>query len=406
MVFYLLIDALKRMPTESCRLLFSTKIYMMEAKTLKILQLGKFYPILGGVEKVAYDLTAGLSERGVHCDMMCAAVDGPDREIKLNGFGKLICTRSWAKIAATMISPSMLLALRRRCKGYDIIHVHHPDPMACLALWLSGFKGKVVVHWHSDIQKQKFLLRLYAPLQQWLLRRAEKIVGTSPVYLSESPHLRRVQHKTVCLPIGVSPVLPDADAAQKIRDKYNGRKIVFSLGRLVAYKGYPFLISAARYLSDDYVVLIGGSGAMKEELEEQIEAQGLRGKVELLGRVSDEDLPAYYGACSVFCLSSVQKTEAFGIVQIEAMSCGKPVVATKIPQSGVAWVNAHEVSGLNVEPGDAEALAKAIEKATNSETDYQRYAAGAEKRYKELFTKEKMIDTCLKIYSTLWNTEK
>ena len=381
-------------------------INIMRTKPIRILQLGKFYPIMGGVEKVAYDLTAGLSERGVHCDMMCAATEGPDREIALNGFGRILCTRSWAKIAATMISPSMVLALRRCCKCYDIIHIHHPDPMACLSLWLSGFKGKVVLHWHSDIQKQKFLLRLYSPLQRWLLHRADKIVGTSPVYLSESPHLQRVQDKTICLPIGVIPIIPDARAVQAIRDKYHGRKIVFSLGRLVAYKGYPHLISAARYLSDDYVVLIGGSGAMREELERQIDAQGLRGKVEMLGRVSDEDLPAYYGACSVFCLSSVQKTEAFGIVQIEAMSCGKPVVATNIPQSGVAWVNAHGVSGLNVEPGNAEALARAIEKATASDEDYQRYAEEAKNRYKELFTKEKMIDTCLKIYMTLWNTEK
>ena len=118
----------------------------------------------------------------------------------------------------------------------------------------------------------------------------------------------------------------DASAAERvaaIREKYPCKKIVFSLGRLVAYKGYEYLIEAARFLDDDYVLLIGGTGPLKAELDEKIKMLGLEGKVVLLGRVSDEDLPAYYGACELFCLSSVQKTEAFGIVQIEAMSCGK-----------------------------------------------------------------------------------
>lgn len=127
---------------------------------------------------------------------------------------------------------------------------------------------------------------------------------------------------------------------------------------------------------------------MKSELQREIKEFGIQDKVKLLGRISDEDLPAYYGACDVFCLSSVQKTEAFGIVQIEAMSCGKPVIATNIPQSGVPWVNAHGVSGLNVAPGNAEELARAIEAVTKDETTYRQYAAGAANRYKNLFTQE------------------
>lgn len=367
-------------------------------QALKVLQLGKFYPIRGGVEKVAYDLMIGLSEQDVDCDMMCAACHGGNRTIPVNEHAKIISCRTWLKAAATMISPSMIFALRKRCRLYDIIHVHHPDPMACLALFLSGYKGKVILHWHSDIQKQKILLKLYHPLQSWLLRRADLIIGTTPVYLSESPFLQEVQEKTVCLPIGVKPMQPDPKAVEEIKRRYPGKKIVFSLGRLVAYKGYYYLIAAAKFLSGDYVVLIGGSGALREDLQMQIETLGLQGKVELLGRVSDEDLPAYYGACDVFCLSSVQKTEAFGIVQIEAMSCGKPVVATNIPQSGVAWVNKHGVSGLNVEPGDALGLAKAIEAVMLDKETYQKFSTGAIERYRELFTMKQMIKKCLNIY--------
>ena len=173
---------------------------------------------------------------------------------------------------------------------------------------------------------------------------------------------------------------------------------MFSLGRLVPYKGYKYLIAAAQYLKDDFVILIGGMGELKEELQKEINELRLQHKVKLLGRISDEDLPAYYGACDVFCLSSIQKTEAFGIVQIEAMSCGKPVVATRIPQSGVAWVNAHGVSGLNVMPGNAIELAQAIEAITENKDTYARYSAGAKERYHELFTKKRMIEKCLNIY--------
>lgn len=370
----------------------------MNEKKLKVLQLGKFYPILGGVEKVAYDLMVGLSECHVDCDMLCAAGTGGSRVIPVNGHARVICCRSWAKAASTMISPAMILRLRRICRQYDIIHIHHPDPMAALALRLSGYRGRVILHWHSDIQKQRYLLTLYRPLQSWLLRRADRIVGTSPVYLAESPFLEAFQRKTVCLPIGTDPVCPDPAAVGAIRQRYANRKIVFSLGRLVAYKGYACLIEAARYLDDGYVVLIGGSGPLAGELQRRIAAAGMQHRVELLGRIRDEELPAYYGACDLFCLSSVQKTEAFGIVQIEAMSCGKPVVATRIPQSGVSWVNAHGVSGLNVEPGDPQALARAIRAVAEQEEADGRYSAGARRRYRELFTREQMINKCLNIY--------
>ena len=373
---------------------------MNEAK-LRILQLGKFYPIQGGVEKVAYDLMAGLSGQNIHCDMMCSATQGKDRVIRVNEHANVICCHAWFKVAATMISPAMILKLRKVQSRYDIIHVHHPDPMACLALFLSGYKGKVVLHWHSDIQKQRLLLMFYRPLQLWLLRRADKIVGTTPVYLAQSPFLKSVQPKTRCLPIGVKPMSPTSDGVKAIKDRYPGKKIVFSLGRLVAYKGYRFLVAAAKYLSDKYVVLIGGSGALKGDLEQEIDDLGLQGKVKLLGRVSDNELPAYFGACDVFCMSSVQKTEAFGIVQIEAMSCGKPVIATNIPESGVSWVNAHGVSGLNVAPCNAKELARAIEDVTKDSATYQRYASGAAKRYNELFTQKQMIDKCKKIYREL-----
>ena len=229
---------------------------------MKILELGKFYPIRGGVEKVMWDITVGVSERGVDCDMLCACEES--KVIRLNEHGKVICVRSLAKVAATMISPAMVLWLRKHCKEYDIIHIHHPDPMACLALFLSGFRGRVILHWHSDILKQKTLMKFYRPLQNWLVRRADSIVGTTPVYTAESEALAKVQEKIVSIPIGVVPVKEDEKGAAAIRERFRGRKIVYSLGRLVSYKGYEYLVDAAASLDDSYVVAIGGAGPLKE----------------------------------------------------------------------------------------------------------------------------------------------
>ena len=157
---------------------------------MRILQIGKFYPIRGGIEKVMYDITMGLSQRQVYCDMLCASAEKQKPEnLLLNDYARILCVSTWKKVAATMLSPAMIFRLRKINKEYDIIHIHHPDPMACLALFLSGYKGPVVLHWHSDILKQKMLLKLYSPLQNWLLRRAKVIVGTTPVYVQESQFL-------------------------------------------------------------------------------------------------------------------------------------------------------------------------------------------------------------------------
>ncbi len=370
----------------------------MKKEDLRIVQLGKFYPVRGGVEKVEYDLMVGLSEQGVKCDMMCAASNGGNITTAINKNADLICCKSLFKYAATMISPSMIAQLRSKRKSYNIVHIHHPDPMATLALILSGYKGRVIMHWHSDILKQKMLLKLYRPLQNWLLKRADLIVGTSPVYLKESPFLQEVQDKTVALPIGVDAMPHEVEKTNAIKGQYPGKKIVFSLGRLVDYKGYKYLVKAAKYLGDEYVVLIGGIGPLREDLQNEIDSLGLQERVKLLGFIEDDEVAAYYGACDLFCLPSIQKTEAFGIVQIEAMSLGKPVVTTKIPESGVAWVNEDGISGINVDTENAKQLADAIIEITANEETYKRYSKGALDRYNRLFTKELMISNCLDIY--------
>lgn len=371
---------------------------------MKVLQVGKFYPIRGGVEKVMYDLMIGLSNRGVSCDMLCATTEGYQAaELSIGPYAKVMAMKTQMKFAATMISASMVSKMKNIVHEYDIVHVHHPDPMAALSVLLSGFKGKLILHWHSDILKQKLLLKLYAPLQQWLIRRADLIVGTTPVYVKHSPFLQQVQDKVDFIPIGIQAVQGEEVQVAKLRNQYKGKFLVFSLGRLVEYKGYEYLIRAAQFLDDRFKILIGGKGPLEAKLIQLIQDCGVQDRVELIGYVSDELLPSYYAASDLFCLSSVLKTEAFAIVQLEAMSCGKPVISTDISESGVSWVNAHESSGWVVPIRDEKAIADNIRLALDNPELYTQLAQGARDRYEKNFTQAHMIDRCLQLYNQVLN---
>lgn len=368
---------------------------------MRVLQLGKFYPLRGGVEKVMYSLMEGLSARELRCDMLCASETGSRLRENLNPWATLMCSPSWGKLNGTMMSPRMISAMRRIASTYDIVHVHHPDPMAALSLWLSGFKGRVVLHWHSDIVKQHRMLQAYKPLQRWLLRRADVIVCTTEPYMRGSEYLKPYLQKCTVVPIGIPALQPDTELTRSIAERYAGRKLLFALGRLVPYKGFEHLVEAAALLPDEYVVVIGGTGPLRSNLEHAIAERGLEDKVILAGYLSDQEVGAYFGACTMFCFPSVQKTEAFGIVQLEAMSVGKPIVATDIPGSGVSWVDAHGVSGLNVPVGDAQALADAIQQISSTPEALRKFARGAQQRYQDTFTHDKMVESTIRIYSSI-----
>ena len=364
---------------------------------MRILQLGKFYPIRGGVEKVMWDLTLGLDAAGIPCDMLCASLDS-GQTIRFPGGGRVICVKAYRKIAATMISPAMVSWLRKHQGAYDIIHIHHPDPMAAWALYRSGFKGRVVLHWHSDILSQKGFLKMYEPLQRWLIRRSDVIVGTTPVYLTDSPWLQDVQAKCTAVPIGVAPITYDPEKAASIKARFPGKTLLLTIGRLVPYKGLSYLVDAMKLLPKDFHLVVGGDGPLKRTLQKQIAEAGLSDRITMLGYVPDDDLSVWYGACDLFVLPSTMKTEAFGIVQIEAMSCGKPVVATRIPGSGVSWVNKDGVSGINAEPCNPVSLARAI---TDVAEDRPRLSAGALKLFQERYTLDQMIYQIRTIYENL-----
>ena len=303
-------------------------------------------------------------------------------------------------IASTPLSCSLITTLRKIQDNYDIIHVHLPNPMANLAIFLTQPKAKIILHWHSDIIKQKSLLILYSPLQSWLLKRADKIVITTPTYLEESNTLKKYKNKITCIPIGIDSqeLSIDRNTLNVLKNKYQGNKIVFSLGRLVYYKGFEYLIDAARFLPNDIIILIAGIGELKEKLQDQIFNHNLQNKVKLLGKIPFEELGAYYELCDIFCLPSTERSEAFGVVQIEAMAFEKPIISTSIQGSGVDWVNLNDVSGIIVPPKDANKLAETIIELLTNEKKYQQLSVGAKKRYEEVFTKDKMVDSFKSLY--------
>jgi rhamnosyl/mannosyltransferase len=368
---------------------------------MKVLQVSKFYPpVHGGIEQVAYDISEGVAKNNDQSiDVLCVDPIGERKDDAKHRY-KIYREKLFTQLFSTPLSFSLITRWRAIRSHYDIIHVHLPNPLAVLALFLFPPKGKIILHWHSDIVKQKNLLKLFAPLQKWILDRSENIIVTSPVYGQSSPTLQPYQDKIVCIPIGVDTrVMPLNDELEKsIRRRYKNKKIVFSLGRLVYYKGMEYLIDAAKELPEDYVVLIGGTGPLIDTLKQKVSHDDLSDKVVLLGSINYSDLASYYKACDVFCLPSIHESEAFGVVQLEAMSFSRPLVSTNIPRSGVAWVNQHNETGIVVEPNDAKALAKGIVSVVQGS---EIYSKGAKTRFETMFTKELMVKNIINLYSTL-----
>ncbi len=355
------------------------------------------------MESVVFELTEGLNRAGIQTDVMCAHSGARTSTHRAPAGYEITRVGSWGTVASSSICPRMVPLLRQIADRYELMHVHLPNPMVNLAVLLSGFKGRVVLHWHSDIVKQRRAMKFYEPLQFWLLRRADSIISTSSAYADSSRYLADWRHKVVPIPIGIDPsaLAVDPEALERLRNKYRGRRIVFALGRLTYYKGFRYLIDAAAHLPDNVAVLIGGSGELAGVLQEQARRKGLAGRVEMLGNIPARDLGAYYALCDVFCLPSIARSEAFGVVMLEAMAFSKPVVATEIPGSGVPWVNQHGVSGLNVPIENSVALAAAIRTLIENEHLRSTLGTGARGRLERHFCAPRMIGSTIDAYEAL-----
>jgi rhamnosyl/mannosyltransferase len=371
---------------------------------MRILQLTKFYPpVMGGIESVVFELVEGLNRAQHRTDVLCANQSLRRQAETLPAGYSVTRVASFGKFLSTSMAPSMIPSLARMMDDYDVIHVHLPDPMTNLALWFARPNARIVVHWHSDIVQQKKALALYLPLQRWLLARADAIIATSPPYWQSSPWLPEHAGKIRSIPIGIGDrdAKSNADAVGELRAKYANRRIVFSLGRMVYYKGFDHLIDASRLLPDDCVVVIGGSGPLLGRLLARIASEGLSDKVFFPGRIPEHEIGIYFDAADLFCLPSDKRAEAFGVVLLEAMRAGKPLIAADIPGSGVPWVNQDGETGLNVPVGDSAALGKAIARLLGNRELASRFGAGARCRYETHFTADKMVRACLALYEEI-----
>jgi glycosyltransferase involved in cell wall biosynthesis len=367
---------------------------------MRILQLGRFYPPdLGGIETVIFEVAEGLNTNNIVCDVLCSnKVNKLD--ISKVGKYKVIRAPSLTHILSTSISPLLILQLRKVINDYDIIHLHHPDPMATLALLACRPRQKIVVHWHSDIVRQKFALFFYRPVQEMLLKRCDKVIVTSQNYLDTSQHLEKYKSKAVVIPIGINAEMSsNQQKLDALKSKFGNKKIIFSLGRHVYYKGFEYLIDSTLYLTDDFVVIIGGDGPLTASLKQQAISKGLESKVVFTGKIPFSEIHSYFELCDIFCLSSIERSEAFGVVLLEAMSLSKPLVTTNIPGSGANWVNQHNETGLNVPPQNAEALAKAFIKISSDQTLREKFSRQSKARYQNNFTRQAMVDQLVALYS-------
>ena len=372
---------------------------------MKILHFGKYYPpFFGGVEKVNYDLVERLNNfKDCHVDELCFAHSVGYQETFVTTRYKVFRVPIWGIKCSTPLPKGIIRNFLRIRKDYDIIHVHVPNPIASIVALLAPKKTKVVVHWHSDIIKQKRLLKLFKPFQNIFLRRADAIIATSQKYVEASKDLRPYTSKVVVVPIGLDSkemVYNERDV-ENIKRTFGGKRIVLCIGRMTLYKGHCYLIDAARYIDDNTVVVLGGIGELENELKQLVIQNGVNEKVKFIGRIPQELIYAYYKAADVFCLPSISRAEAFGVVLLESLAMGTPIVTCNIEGSGVPWVNKDGVTGYNVPIKNPKALAEKINLLLGNDKLRSEMSANCVKRYKENFTLDKMVEATYKLYQSI-----
>ncbi len=367
---------------------------------IRVLTFGRFADDnFGGLERYVFELARGLEGEASYTNIVARRGGAPDTQL----VGETIEAEPWFNLGGTPVCPAMPLhTLRRhRERPFDLVHLQFPaDPMAHFSTALLPRSVPRVISWHSDIVRQGRLLKLYRPFLDRLLRSASAIVAATPAHLESSTQLEAARGRASfhVIPYGLDLARFQArpPLADELRRRYAGRFLIFALGRHVYYKGFEFLIRALAELPQVTLVL-GGQGPLTGRLVEVAREAGVAARVEVSGRIPDADLPAYYHACDVCCLPSVERSEAFGIVQVEAMASGKPVVCCEL-HNGVTWVNQDGVTGLVVPPAEPAALATALRRLQDEPGLRATLGAQARRRALELFTREAMARSTLEVY--------
>jgi len=360
---------------------------------LRVLQVGKFYPPhKGGMETYLRDLCERLGAR-VETEVVVAN-DGRADEEELVGGVRVARAGTLLNLGAAPVCPGM--ARRIRESDARLVHLHFPHPTGILSYLASGHRGPLVVTYHSDIVRQKIMGRAFRPVLYRFLARASRIIATSPDYVESSPVLRDFIAKCRVIPLGIAAEKfengDDDEATLRVRAQH-GPRIVLGVGRLIYYKGFEHLIRAMRTV--DSTLLIIGEGPLRADLERVRDSLGLGERVRFLGEVADA--APYFRAADVFALPSVARSEAFGIVQLEAMAAGVPVVNTRLA-SGVPFVSPDGVTGLTVAPADPEALAAALNRLLGDDSLRARLGEAGRRRVRTDFTADLMAERTMRLY--------
>jgi rhamnosyl/mannosyltransferase len=357
---------------------------------VRVTHAAKFYaPVRGGMETVVADLCDGTADAW---DVRVVAANDAAHTVR-ERIGGVEVVRSAAYGSAASVPLCPALPWHLWTSAADCVVLHEPNPIAGTALWLRTPARRLVIWHHSDLLRPWWALPTYSRIvQRSLYRRADCVIVSSPVLAAESA-LSRFARRVVVIPFGIDLTRyrrADADRQthiDAIRARLPGPRLLF-VGRLVYYKGLHVLLEAAREWPG--TIVIAGDGPLEPVLRTQAAALGLGERVQFAGRVSEEELPAYYQACDAFVLPSIARTEAFGVVQVEAMAAGLPVVSTRLP-TGVPWVNQDGVSGIVVEPDNASALGDALGRLGRDRDLRERLGAGARRRADALFTRDRMV---------------
>ncbi len=369
---------------------------------MRILQIGKYYPpAKGGMETVLALISAGLLARGHEVCSVVASTEHDDAHEALGdrpAAGRLIRCGSLATIASQPVTPSLPSVLRRLFQEFvpEIVTLHWPNPLAAFALQCVRGRlpagSRFTVWYHADITRQRLGAMMLSPLLRSLLDRADGIAVSTGSLRDRSPKLSRRSAKVRVIPFGI-----DAEAWRL--DTTPGEGPFLFVGRLVYYKGLDLLLEAVASVPDIHLEIVG-DGPLRDRLSRRAAEPDLQGRIHMHGELDDTDLRQVMARCAALVLPSLERSETFGLVQIEAMAAGLPVISTQLP-TGVAEVNVHQETGLIVPPGDRAALAEALRDVVADPGQSRAWSLAGRRRVDEHFNHERMIDALESWYREL-----
>ena len=371
---------------------------------MKVLQIYKDFnpPVVGGIENHLNLLARNLRNRQIDVDVLVSNTICRLSRGNLDGI-RIIRVPQLGRLSAAPINPTLPFWLRKLAPNADLLHFHLPNPTAVMAYLFSGLRSRVVVTYHSDIVRQVRLKRIYIPFLHMFLRRADIILATSPNYIATSKILMRYRHKCIVAPLGIdlsrftNVVSSRIDMQRK--ETAGDLPILLFIGRFRHYKGLDVLVESMRQINAQLWLV--GSGPLEGDVRSMVKKNVLKDKVKFLGNLPEPDLVACLKTCDMLVLPSNFRSEAFGIVQLEAMACGKPVICTEL-KTGTSYVNRHGETGLVVKPNSPEEIARAANYLIDNPEIRKQYGQNGAVHVERNFGSGIMIEQITDIYNNIF----